>query len=76
MNFHDIKVKDIFEKLLGKELSNQFADEVNQGIEKGLSGQDLHDHVESAWTKCKDNVKDTELDEKHNVGIFVAVVIK
>jgi hypothetical protein len=54
LKFREIKLIDVFVELLGEEEANHFADEVDQGIRRGLRGRDLRVYIRKVWKKYED----------------------
>jgi hypothetical protein len=71
MEFHDVKLLDVFEHLLGKEEAGKFANEVNRGIKRGLQGDELQTHIKTVWDKYKDKAQFPDEDSRHHAGLVV-----
>ncbi len=72
MALHDVTLKDVFDKILGPEKADQFAKDIDEGFEKGLTGQQLHDHVSTVWGKHSKG----QADEAHNQAGCIIVVVR
>jgi len=44
-NFENLTIKEIFEKILGREVAAELLRRINDGINKGLKGDDLKEYI-------------------------------
>jgi hypothetical protein len=75
MKLNEITLKDLFDKLLGKELAGKFAKEVDEGLEKGLKGKELQKHMQTVWNKYKDKAKTDLISPQQQDAIIAAAII-